>query len=710
MNPLDYLFKPRSVAIIGASADPGKTSGLPGAYLIKRHFSGDIYFVNPRYTEMLGKPCYPDITSIPNVPDMAIILLGAKNSISAVKELADKGCRAAIVLASGFAELGPQGAELQAQLSAVKGQMRLLGPNTIGLMNLTDNIALSASSALEMSNLRPGSVAIVSQSGGIVGSILSRATGNGLGLSKLVATSNEADLDVADMVDYLSSDDATQIILLYLEGLRDAQKFAAAAKKARQAGKVLIVYKIGKSEIGARSAASHTGAMAGEDRIYDQFFKQNEVLRAHHFSDLMDFPVALQNGKRLRGNRIAILTSSGGAGTLVADNLGLMGFEMPLPDPITAEKLRTLDENLPIDLGNNPIDVTLAGLKPDLLRKIMTILLASDSFDGIAVIVGSSALAMPDLMAGAIREAMGASQKPIVAFISPYAPQLIPTFIAQNIPAFAAPEGCARGLQALLQMSQWDGLDGSVRDHPAPTVSTSPLTEQRAPTDPKTLSGTLNEFDAKALFAQFGMPMARGKVITSSLEAIAFEAEVKKPLVLKILSDQITHKTDVGGVALNLSGSVVGSTLEKMRATVLEKTGIKVEQFLIQEMLAPDLEFFVGIKKDLLGLVLMVGSGGISAEIYKDSAVYLLPNDQNTLISPQTILQMLQSLTIWPLMNGYRGSALLDVAALVKAIQAFAMMGQCYSATLIEAEVNPILVHAQGCGVTAVDALAVFEK
>ncbi|WP_108647043.1 acetate--CoA ligase family protein [Polynucleobacter rarus] len=704
MNSLDSLFKPNSVAIIGASADPTKTSGLPGAYLIKRNFSGEIYFVNPRYPEMLGKPCYPDIASIPNVPDMAIILLGAKNSIHAVKELADKGCKAAIVLASGFAELGEEGQLLQQQLLEARGNMRLLGPNTIGLMNLTDNIALSASSALEIENLHAGPVAIVSQSGGIVGSILSRAAGSGLGLSKLVATSNEADLDVADMVDYLSEDESTKIILLYLEGVRHPAKFELAAKKARLAGKTLIVYKIGKSESGARSAASHTGAMAGEDRVYDQFFKQNQVLRADYFSDLIDFPVSIQNGKRLKNNRIAILTSSGGAATLIADNLGLMNFEMPLPNEVTAQTLRTLDENLPIDLGNNPIDVTLAGLKPELLKKIIATLLASDDYDAIVVVVGSSALAMPDLMAGAIREGMGDSNKPIFAYISPYAPQLVSTFIRQGIPAFAAPEGCARGLKALWQISQLEQTNISTIE------LTEPFTLDQETQALGEFKGTLNEHDAKALFAKFGMPMAREKVITTSLQATIFEAEVKKPLVLKILSDQITHKTDVGGVVMNLRGIQVGAELEKMRKNVLAKTGIRIEEFLIQEMLPKDLELFIGVKRDILGLVLIIGSGGITAEVFNDSTVYLLPSDAQVGINEEVVLQMLQSLTIWPLMNGFRGIEPLDIPALVKVVQGFVKMAQSYRHTLLEAEVNPILMHALGHGVTAVDAVAVFEK
>jgi succinyl-CoA synthetase beta subunit len=223
-------------------------------------------------------------------------------------------------------------------------------------------------------------------------------------------------------------------------------------------------------------------------------------------------------------------------------------------------------------------------------------------------------------------------------------------------------------------------------------------------------TGTLNEHDAKALFAQYGMPMARERVITTSLQATIFEAEVKRPLVLKILSDQITHKTDVGGVVMNLRGIQVGAELEKMRTNVLAKTGIQIKEFLIQEMLPKDLELFIGVKKDILGLVLIIGSGGITAEVFNDSTVYLLPNDAQLGVSEEVVLGMLQALTIWPLMTGFRGQEPLDVTALIKVVQGFVRMAQQYRNTLIEAEVNPILVHVQHQGVTAVDAVAVFEN
>ena len=299
MNAIAKLMRPRSVAVIGASADLAKTSGRPVAYLQKHGFDGQIYPVNPRYETISGLTCYPDVASLPEAPDVGIVLLGAERAHSAVRELAKRGTSAAIVLASGYSETGEEGARRQAELINAAGSMRILGPNTIGLVNLTDSITLSASGALEVGALPVGGIGVVSQSGGILGSLLSRAAARGIGLSKLVSTSNEADLDMADFVDYLVDDEATSVIALYMEGLRHPDRFRKAALRAAAAGKPIVVFKIGRSESGARSAVSHPGALAGAVRMYDALFEQLGVIRADTFSDLLDLPAALATRRTL---------------------------------------------------------------------------------------------------------------------------------------------------------------------------------------------------------------------------------------------------------------------------------------------------------------------------------------------------------------------------------------------------------------------------
>jgi acetate---CoA ligase (ADP-forming) len=422
MDAIARLLKPRSVAVIGASTDPSRTTGRPVHYLRKHGFTGDIWPVNPRVTTIEGLPCFPDIASLPRAPDVGLVLLGGERVLQVVRELANIGTAAAIVLASGYGEAGEVGMKRQAELLEAAGTMRLLGPNTMGLVNLTDNIPLSPSGALVMDKFPKGPVALVSQSGGILGSLLSRAAERGIGFSKLISTSNEADLELADFVDYLADDPATKVIALYIETVRNVPKFRAAMLKAAAAEKPVIAYKIGRSEAGAKAAISHTGALAGSDQLYDALFAEVGVIRAQRFADLLDIPATLATGRRLAGRRVAILTSTGGAGTLVSDALGVSGFLAPPPDEATATRLRSLQKADLTGLDRNPIDVTLAGLQPDLLRGAIQALLDSPTYDALVLIVGSSGVANPELMAGAIQACLPSSEKPVLAYVSPHAP------------------------------------------------------------------------------------------------------------------------------------------------------------------------------------------------------------------------------------------------------------------------------------------------
>ncbi len=508
MDAISRLLQPRSVAIIGASADPTKTAGRPVAYLQKHGYAGQILPVNPKADRIGDLPCYADIASLPVVPDVGIVLLGAERAHLAVRDLAARGTAAAIVLASGYTETGEEGARRQRQLMEAAGSMRILGPNTIGLVNLTDRIVLSATGALEMAHFPVGGIGVVSQSGGILGSLLSRASARGIGLSKLISTSNEVDLELADFIDHLADDEATQVIALYVETVRNPQKFRAAALKAARAGKPVVAFKIGRSEAGAAAAVSHTGAMAGADRMYDALFRQTGVIRANSFSDLLDIPVALATGRKLHGNRVAILTSTGGAGTLVSDDLGLHGFDTPAPDAATADALRALQTGSEAVLDRNPIDVTLAGLRPDLLRGAITALLASPSYDALVIIVGSSSLAQPELMAGAIQDCLPYTTKPVLAYISPHAPEVGALLTQRGVPAFAAAESCTAALGAMLAASRFVAPEESAAA--APVVDVADI----AP-------GSLDEAQAKQLFARFGVPCAGEIIVSTAAQAQA---------------------------------------------------------------------------------------------------------------------------------------------------------------------------------------------
>jgi acyl-CoA synthetase (NDP forming) len=691
------LIKPRSVAVIGASADPTKTAGRPVAYLTKHGFSGAIYPVNPRADVIGGLKSYPDVQSLPQAPDVGIVLLGAERAHEAVRALAARGTAAAIVLASGYTEVGAEGAQRQRQLLEAAGSMRLLGPNTIGLVNLTDRITLSATGALELEDFEAGSIGVVSQSGGILGALLSRAAARGIGLSKLISTSNEADLDMADFIDHLADDEATSVIALYMEGVRNPARFKAAALKAARKGKPIVVFKVGRSESGAAAAVSHTGALAGADRMYDALFREVGIVRAQTFSDLLDLPAALVTGRRLAGRRVAVLTSTGGAGTLVADSLGTAGFETPAPDEATATALRALQSGDHAVLDRNPIDVTLAGLQPALLRGAITSLLASPSYDAVVVIVGSSGLAMPDLMASAIHDSLPGSDKPLIVFVSPHAPGIASLLNRRGVPAFMAPESCTSALASMLETAQWK--EPAKRDDSAKTatVDFGDLPD-----------GPLNEAEAKNLFARFGVPCVRERIVGNAEEATAAAREMGEgKVVLKILSSEITHKSDVGGVAVGIAADRVGERLDRMAAEVNERAGVRPEQFLVQEMVEGGVELILGCHRDPLGSAVLLGMGGVTAELLKDTALRMVPPGG---LGRDEAMSLVRELRTWPLLDGFRGRKLADVDALVSAIVSFSQMVDALGERLVEAEINPVFVLPKGEGVRAADGVAVLAR
>jgi acyl-CoA synthetase (NDP forming) len=725
---IQSLLNPRRVAVIGASGDPGKTAGRPIHYLQRHGYGGAIYPVNPKAQTLAGLPCFAEVDALPEAPDVGIVVLGIERAEQAVRALARRGAAAAIVIGSGYAEVGEEGRARQQRLLEAAEGMRVLGPNTIGLVNLTDRIVLSASGALEMPSFTSGPIALVSQSGGILGSLLSRAAARGIGFSKLICTGNEADLDLADLVLGLADDPATQVIALYIEGIRRPDVFRAAARRARAAGKAIVAFKVGRSEAGARAAVSHTGALAGRDDRYQALFDELGIIRAERFSDLLDIASVLSTGRTLvqidahdpshaaqsaypdalasppagRNARVAILTSTGGAGTLLADSLGACGLETPPPDPACAARLRALQPGEQAVFDRNPIDVTLAGLQPDLLRAALRALLASPIYDALLVVVGSSALARPELMADAIREVLPESAKPVLAYLSPHAPQVGRVLEAAGVPAFSEPETCASVLQAMQKKAFADFLlsrlstDQTVHGNPA----SASLDAANLP------MGVLDESQSRAVFDRIGIRSVPERVVRSASEAAEAAQAMGKRVVLKVLASEWAHKTEVGGVAIDLRPDEVAAAFSRMQAQVLERTGRSAERFLVQPMLSGGVEMLLGLTRDELGWALVMGHGGVRAELERDSAVCLLP--EAGVPSRARIETLLRGLRCWPLFEGFRGTPPFDLEAFINAAQAMARLPASLGARLVEAEINPLIVMPEGEGVWAVDGMMVL--
>ena len=434
--------------------------------------------------------------------------------------------------------------------------------------------------------------------------------------------------------------------------------------------------------------------MAGSDQVYDAFFQQIGVIRAETFSDLLDIPLTIAKGRKLRGNRVAILTSTGGAATLVSDSLGLHGFEMPHPDAATAERLRALLPGDQAVLDRNPIDVTLAGLQVKVLRGAIEALLASPTYDALTIIVGSSGVGAPDLMAGAIKPCLSTTDKPVIAYVSPHAPQAAALLTANDVPAFTVPESCAVALHGLHRAGQLKALD-----------TASPAKVETAP--PSGLAvGLLDEAEAKVLFAHYGVPCAQERIVTTTEGAVAAARELGGRVVLKLLSKEITHKSDVGGVIVNVTPEMMPDAVQRLTADVVAKTGMKPSRFLVQEMVAEGTELILGYKRDPLGAVVLLGAGGTATELFKDTAMRLLP--PGGALSAGEALALARELKSWPLLDGYRGRPKADVDALADAIVAFSRMVASLGDRLVEAEINPIFVLPKGRGARAVDGVVVL--
>jgi acetate---CoA ligase (ADP-forming) len=426
--------------------------------------------------------------------------------------------------------------------------------------------------------------------------------------------------------------------------------------------------------------------------MYDALFAQTGVLRAQTFADLLDIPAALATGRTLRGTRVAILTSTGGAGTLVSDALGVSGFDAPPPDEATAAALRALQPGDEAVLDRNPIDVTLAGLKPELLRGAIRALLASPTYDALVVIAGSSALARPELMAGAIRECLPLSDKPVIAYVSPHAPTVGAVLTQSGVPAFAAPESCAAALAGMLHAARWQ---------PAQVAAIG-----EAVRIDDIAAGSLDEAQAKQLFARFGVPGTREVVVTDAAQAEAAARELGGRVALKILTGEITHKSEVGGVAIGLDAGEIGARLARMAVEVEATAGVRPQRFLVQEMVAGGTEMILGLHRDALGTAILLGMGGVTAELFQDTVVRLLP--PGGALGEDDAMAMMRELKTWPLLDGFRGRPKCDVQALARAVAAFSRMAAQLGERLVEAEINPLFVLPPGQGVRAADGVAVL--
>lgn len=680
------VFDPRSIALIGASGDEKKNTSRPQRYLRKHGYSGRIVPVNPGRDEIFGEKAYPDIASVPDAIDHAFVMVPSGAVPAALEQCVAKKIPVVTVYSDGFAETGAAGREKQQKLNDILhgGSTRLVGPNCIGLLSTQTHLALSVNAVLEKLDITPGGLAIVSQSGSMMGGLMSRGLGRGVGFSKLISVGNEADLGVGELAGLLVDDPHTDAILLFMETMRDAAHLARAARRAFEAGKPVIVYKLGRSEVGQDLAASHTGAMAGTDEAVDAFFKAHGILRVDTLETLFELPALVQGRKPGKRHRVAAMTTTGGGAACVVDRIGTYGVDVVGPTDALVAALA--QQNISISKARIT-DLTLAGAKKEIYGGVLNTLLASDHCDLVLAVAGSSAQFQPQIAVEPLIEA-DRRDKALAVFLAPHAEASLKLLANAGVAGFRTPESCADAIRA------W-------REWAPPAEIPAPDTERTAVAG-KLLATTaqkqLNEQQACAVFGALGVPQAQTAVMADADAAV----NIGYPVVAKILSPDIVHKTDAGGVVLGIGDA---AALKQAARDILTRVRTKHPQarlngILVQRMERGLAEVIVGYKRDpQVGPLVVIGVGGVLAEIYHDFSMRLAP------VTPEAAMQMIEEVKGLAVIRGYRGMPRGDCAALAQAVAAFSQLAAFDD--IAEAEINPLIVKPEGQGVVAVDGLIV---
>ncbi|MEG3059906.1 MAG: acetate--CoA ligase family protein [Comamonas sp.] len=696
-HALTPLLAPRSIALIGASSNAGRIGGMPLDLLQRFGYAGKVFPINPKYSEIFGNRCYPDVEALPEAPDLAVLAIGAQEVVPMLERCHARGIGAAIVYAAGFAEAGDEGAALQRTLEAFvrRSGMVVAGPNCMGFANL--NLHAYTAFASIFVNVPaqtvPGRVSILTQSGNVCSAVFGLVRRRGVPVSHFINTGNEATLEYAQYLEYLAQDPQTDCVLGYVEQLRDGARFIDAALAFAAQGKPLVIYKAGETDKGSEAVQSHTSALAGDLAIYRAGFDQLNVIRGQDFAHMADLGYLSGFRQRQGGKRVAIVTMSGAVGAILADKFTLAGLEVPT---LPADLQALLRAGVP-DYGmvSNPVDVTGNIVNaPDFVRTVFEALARCEGIDTVVVAAPGYLL---DRMAEPLLEVCAQYPRLFVALDTGEA-QCRQRLADAGVPVF---DDLARCTQALAPFCLWLSRQAAtarwaaMRQRPQASVAAAALPAR------------LNEFDTKQLLAGHGVPALTGLVARDADAAVAAAAQIGYPVVLKVLSADIAHKTEAGGVRLALQdeAQVRAAAAGILASAQAYDASARIDGLLVQPMASGGVaELIAGVTRDpVFGAALTVGLGGVLTEIYRDVAHRLLPVDA------AMVGEMLASLKAWPLLDGFRGRPVADVDAACQAVAALAGAVTALGEQVLEAEINPLQVRARGRGADALDALVLVK-
>jgi len=698
---LDELFRPASVAVIGASNKPGKVGTSVFRNILQAGFKGVAYPVNPSSKSVSGVRCYASVRDLPEAPELAVVIVPAAAVADVVEQLGAAGTRGVVVISAGFREVGDAGAALEREVvaRAQRYRMSLVGPNCFGVLNTAEDVSLNATFS---ESLPPrGNIAFVSQSGALCAGILQYGIAERIGFSRFVSVGNRAGVDENDLLHALGSDPATKVILLYVESLANGRRFLEAAREVTEQTPVLVI-KSGRTAAGERAARSHTGSLAqsGRDQLYDALFEQSGVLRADTLGDLFRTAKIFASGLTLGGPRLAILTNSGGPGIVAADAAIRGGLELPVPSPtVRADIARHLPA---IAAVSNPLDMT-ADIGAEQYRGTLAALLATPEIDGALVIATPTGTMTGSTVAQAILDAKATTPKAIVACLFGLTDlsREVSFLEDRGVPTFTFPEEAVEGLGSLARYHAW-------RTRPRTEVRSFPVDRAaaQAALDAAHRAGAtiLPEYASRSLLAAYGLRFPQVARVTMADEAARAADTIGYPVVLKVASPDISHKTDVGGVAVGLTDAgQVREAFARMDRTVKARAPqARVEGYEVEQQVVGAKEVLVGVQRDLdFGPIVVFGMGGIYVEVLRDVTFRLAP------IRPLSAERMVRSIKMFPLLQGFRGEAASDLPALEEAIERVSQLAMEVP-EIAELDLNPLLVRPAGQGVIAVDARIVL--
>lgn len=689
MTTLQDLLCPTSVAVVGASDDPLRIGGRPLNYFKSFGFEGDIYPVNPKRDEVQGLKAYPTVTDIPGPVDFVLVAVPAPLVVQVTKEAAAKGAKTVLIFSSGFAEESESGARMQAELSQIAAEtgVRILGPNCLGVFNSEHNFYATFTGTVAMKRPTPGGLAIASQSGAYGSHIAHVCNLRGLGVRYWITSGNECDVHTAEAIGLLARSNDVHSIMAYAESIKDGDALIKSLEDARSERKPVIMMKVGRSEIGALAASSHTASLAGEDKIYDAILKQYGCYRVNSTEEALDIAYAARPRIYPAGRKLGVVTISGGAGVLIADAAEDMGIDMaPMPETAQAE----LKKLVPYAAPRNPVDVTAQFFNDmSLVPKFLSKMLDEGGYDALigfwTTVAGNPNLA--DKLITGLTETMEGRDEKLFLHSLVAGQDVVERYEEAGFPSFEDPSRAVNAMAALMFIGE--------------AFAKGNTTPPAVPDMPALPEGVLNEVEAKAILSAAGLPMVEDKLCATAEEAAA---AVTGKSALKIVSPDIQHKTEAGGVALGVMPDDAAETFDRLIANARAyNADAQIDGVMVSPMIEGGVEMILGARIDpVFGPVVLAGLGGVFTEVLKDVSFRAAP------ISTATAMEMLEELKGVALLKGARGEKPADIVALAEAISKLSIFAAAHADEIDSVEMNP--VRAMPDGAVALDALIVKKE